>query len=227
MQVGTLDPQSPKLDWMTLICHDDYQASTLSLHIIPSRHHQLHKPSSQVHTPLSRPNTAVPTAIMTSYLPNLAHDNLSFYTIPLAFVVALAPRVFIANASKAATNKPASDKAKSPPSSSDQTVSDDSAVDSKTKARISRAGAAMNNSLQNLGIFAAAVTAGNAAGVGAGRMNALSMGYVGVRFAYNHIYIFQDLLPPVTRTAAYMTGVMLCMAMFVQAGMTMNARTLL
>ncbi|KAK0936604.1 hypothetical protein LTR29_011842 [Friedmanniomyces endolithicus] len=110
---------------------------------------------------------------MTSYLPNLAHDNLSFYTIPLAFVVALAPRVFIANASKAATNKPASDKAKSPPSSSDQTVSDDSAVDSKTKARISRAGAAMNNSLQNLGIFAAAVTAGNAAGVGAGRMNAL------------------------------------------------------
>ncbi|KAK0293195.1 hypothetical protein LTR91_008057 [Friedmanniomyces endolithicus] len=151
---------------------------------------------------------------MTSYLPNLAHDNLSFYTIPVAFIVALAPRVFITNASKVATNKPVSDKTKSPPPSSTQTVSsDDSAVDSKTQARIQRAGAAMNNSLQNMGIFAAAVTAGNAAGVGAGRMNALSLGY--------------DLLPPVTRTAAYMTGVMLCMAMFVQAGMTMNARTLL
>ncbi|TKA37916.1 hypothetical protein B0A54_10518 [Friedmanniomyces endolithicus] len=165
---------------------------------------------------------------MTSYLPNLAHDNLSFYTIPVVFIVALAPRVFITNASKVATNKPVSDKTKSPPPSSTQTVSsDDSAVDSKTQARIQRAGAAMNNSLQNMGIFAAAVTAGNAAGVGAGRMNALSLGYVGVRFAYNHVYIFQDLLPPVTRTAAYMTGVMLCMAMFVQAGMTMNARTLL
>ncbi|KAK1822416.1 hypothetical protein LTR12_003175 [Friedmanniomyces endolithicus] len=164
---------------------------------------------------------------MTSYLPNFANDNLSYYTVPLAFIVALAPRVFIANASKAATNKPVSDKAKSSPPSSNQPVSDNSAVDSKAKARIQRAGAAINNSLENMGIFAAAVTAGNAAGVGAGRMNALSIGYVGVRFAYNHIYIFQDLLPPVTRTLAYMTGVVLCMAMFVQAGMTMNARTLL
>ncbi|KAK1046212.1 hypothetical protein LTR33_015099 [Friedmanniomyces endolithicus] len=164
---------------------------------------------------------------MTSYLPNLARDNLSYYTIPIALVVALAPRMYAANAYKAATNKPVSEKVKTLPRSFNQIVSDDPAVDSKTKARILRAGAAVDNSLENLGIFAAAVTAGNAAGVGAGRMNALSMGYVGVRFAYNHIYIFQDLVPPPTRSLAYMTGALLCMAMFVQAGMAMNARTLL
>ncbi|KAK1067837.1 hypothetical protein LTR12_007639 [Friedmanniomyces endolithicus] len=116
---------------------------------------------------------------MTSYLPNLARDNLSYYTIPIALVVALAPRMYAANAYKAATNKPVSEKVKSLPRSFNQIVSDDPAVDSKTKSRILRAGAAVDNSLENLGIFAAAVTAGNAAGVGAGRMNALSIGYVG------------------------------------------------
>ncbi|KAK0354189.1 hypothetical protein LTR91_008890 [Friedmanniomyces endolithicus] len=113
---------------------------------------------------------------MTSYLPNLARDNLSYYTIPIALVVALAPRMYAANAYKAATNKPVSEKVKTLPRSFNQIVSDDPAVDSKTKARILRAGAAVDNSLENLGIFAAAVTAGNAAGVGAGRMNALRFG---------------------------------------------------
>ncbi|KAK1063667.1 hypothetical protein LTR74_009279 [Friedmanniomyces endolithicus] len=113
---------------------------------------------------------------MTSYLPNLARDNLSYYTIPIALVVALAPRMYAANAYKAATNKPVSEKVKSLPRSFNQIVSDDPAVDSKTKSRILRAGAAVDNSLENLGIFAAAVTAGNAAGVGAGRMNALRFG---------------------------------------------------
>ncbi|TKA64645.1 hypothetical protein B0A55_09348 [Friedmanniomyces simplex] len=164
---------------------------------------------------------------MTSYLPNLARDNLSFYTIPLALVVALAPRIFAANTYAAATKKPASDQVKTMPRSFSQIVSDDPAVDSKTKGRILRAGAAVDNSYENLGIFAAAVTAGNMAGVGVGRMKAMSIGYVVVRVAYNHIYIFQDLVPPPVRSVAYMTGALLCMAMFVQAGIAMNARTLL
>ncbi|TKA42080.1 hypothetical protein B0A55_12472, partial [Friedmanniomyces simplex] len=113
---------------------------------------------------------------MTSYLPNLARDNLSFYTIPLALVIALAPRIYAANTYAAATKKPASDQVKTMPRSFSQIVSDDPAVDSKTKGRILRAGAAVDNSYENLGIFAAAVTAGNMAGVGVGRMNAMSIG---------------------------------------------------
>ncbi|KAK5692578.1 hypothetical protein LTR97_010889 [Elasticomyces elasticus] len=164
---------------------------------------------------------------MASYLPNFVRDNVSFYTIPIALVIALAPRFYAANAYEAATKKPASDQVKINPRSFAQTVSEDQAVDSKTKGRILRAEAAISNSYENLGLFAAAVTAGNMSGVATSTMNGLSIGYIAVRFAYNHIYIFQDLVIPQLRSAAYLTGVGLCMAMFVQAGMAMNARVLL
>ncbi|KAK3110073.1 hypothetical protein LTR53_016012, partial [Teratosphaeriaceae sp. CCFEE 6253] len=87
--------------------------------------------------------------------------------------------------------------------------------------------AAIANSFENLGLFAAAVTAGNAAGLAPGTMNGLSLGYVAVRFAYNHIYIFNDVVPPIARTLSYFAGVGCCMAMFVQAGMAFNSRKLL
>ena len=71
------------------------------------------------------------------------------------------------------------------------------------------------------------MTAGNAAGLPAARMNALSIGYVAVRFVYNHIYIFNDLVPAAARSIAYFGGVGCCFALFIQAGQEFNKRTLL
>jgi len=42
---------------------------------------------------------------MASYLPDLSRDNISLYTIPAAFLIALAPRFYAASTYKAATNK--------------------------------------------------------------------------------------------------------------------------
>jgi len=72
---------------------------------------------------------------MTSYLPNLARDNISFYLIPAALVVALAPRLYAANTYKAATGGKR-EQNKQLPRSFAQQVTDDQALDSKTKGRV-------------------------------------------------------------------------------------------
>jgi len=156
---------------------------------------------------------------MASYLPDLSRDNISFYLIPAAWAIALMPRVFAANTYKKASNK---DMNTLQPRDFVKNVLEDQSVDSKTKGRIVRAEAAQANGFENLGLFAAAVAAGNAARLDASVMNGLSIGYVVSRFIYNHIYIFNDIVPPVVRSLTYMGGVGMCMALFVQAGTAMK-----
>ncbi|KAK5636748.1 hypothetical protein RRF57_012460 [Xylaria bambusicola] len=63
-------------------------------------------------------------------------------------------------------------------------------LDKDTVAQILRAEAACANGLEGLPIFAAAVIAGNSAGLSPLTLNALSVGYIASRIVYNYVYIF-------------------------------------
>lgn len=101
-------------------------------------------------------------------------------------------------------------------------ITSDPALDTTTRGRLLRAEAAQANNFENLGLFAAAVVAGTAAGLSPSTVNGCSLGYLAARFAYNHIYIFNDLVPPVLRTGAYFAGMGCVFALFVQAGWKVN-----
>ena len=60
------------------------------------------------------------------------------------------------------------------------------------KNKVIRSEAAHFNGFENLGLFAAAVTAGNIAGLDNSMLNYLSVGYLASRIAYNYIYIHND-----------------------------------
>jgi hypothetical protein len=58
-----------------------------------------------------------------------------------------------------------------------------------TKATIVRAEGAQQNGFENIGLFAAAVVIGNVAKLDNWTLNALSVGYLASRVAYNVLYI--------------------------------------
>ncbi|KAK5128365.1 hypothetical protein LTR85_003033 [Meristemomyces frigidus] len=162
---------------------------------------------------------------MASYLPNLARDNISLYTIPVAWVVAFMPRIYAISTYTSITKKDT--KAISlQPRDFIKIAADDQALDNKMTQRIIRAEAATSNGFENLGLFAAAVAAGNAAGLDVSTLNGITIAYIVSRVVYNHIYIFNDLVPSQARTVTFLGGVGMCMALFVQAGNRMK-RTLL
>ena len=73
------------------------------------------------------------------------------------------------------------------------------------KRRVIRAEAAHFNGLENIGLFAAAVTAGNFAGLDNQLLNYLSAGYLASRIVYNIVYIHGD----TTQLAMARTGLVL------------------
>ncbi|TKA32015.1 hypothetical protein B0A50_01261 [Salinomyces thailandicus] len=157
---------------------------------------------------------------MASYLPDLARDNISFYFVPAAWVLAMMPRFYAVSTYRAATKKSLDNNAVREWS---KTVSNDQALDSTTKGRILRAEAAQANGFENLGLFAAAIAAGNAAGLSPSLMNGLGGAWLASRFAYNHIYIYNDIVPSAARSLTYISGMGMCMAMFVMAGNKMRS----
>ena len=88
-----------------------------------------------------------------------------------------------------------------------------------------RAEAASANGFEALPFYAAAVTAGNAAGVSATVMNVLSVVWLVSRLVYNYVYIWyqatEQLGPeqPPLRFKVWSVGAMACMSMFVMAGL--------
>lgn len=88
-----------------------------------------------------------------------------------------------------------------------------------------RAEACSANGFEALPLFAAAVTAGNSAGVSALTMNVLSIGWLASRVLYTYVYIwYQDteklaLGQAPLRFKVWATGAMICMSMFVLAGL--------
>lgn len=150
-------------------------------------------------------------------LPNPLRENLSFYTIPLAWVIALSPRFYGARKYSEATEGGDLD-IRNPRAFSDEVAADDSLKES-TRNRIMRAEAAMDNGFEFLGLFAAAVCAGNVARLENRWLNGLSWGWLGSRVVYNLIYVNNETKALAkARAGVYMAGMGMVFALFVQAG---------
>jgi uncharacterized MAPEG superfamily protein len=94
----------------------------------------------------------------------------------------------------------------------------------KTLRRISRAKAATANGFETLGLYAAAVVAGNVAGVATERMNQLTLGYLLSRVVYIYTYVrLQDnaRLAPL-RPLVWLAGVGIVTTLYVLAGKALN-----
>ena len=153
---------------------------------------------------------------MASHLPDLNSDNISLLTIPWAWVVSLVPRLYGRWLYYKAKNQ---DMDVVHPRAWAASIASDPALDSMTKGRIVRCEAAMNNGHENIGLFAAAVVAGNAAGLNTRLLNTLSLGYVASRLAFNVVYVWQDTyLKSTLRPVTYFVGVGMYFTLFVKAG---------
>jgi uncharacterized MAPEG superfamily protein len=71
-------------------------------------------------------------------------------------------------------------------------LKDDQTLDKKTKDQIIRAEGAQQNGFENLGLFAAAIVAGNIAKLDNSTLNYLSGGYLASRVIYTVLYINND-----------------------------------
>ncbi|MCJ1285383.1 hypothetical protein MMC26_004723 [Xylographa opegraphella] len=142
--------------------------------------------------------------------------NFSLYTIPAAWVLALVPHAY---ATQLYDSKSAHKFDLTQPRSLAGKVADDQTLDAATKNRVIRAEGAQQNGFENIGLFAAAVVAGNVAGVDNWWLNALSGGYLVSRVVYNVIYINNESVALAnTRTGVFLSGVGMCMTLFVMAG---------
>ncbi|QDS76246.1 hypothetical protein FKW77_001055 [Venturia effusa] len=138
--------------------------------------------------------------------------NFSFYTIPAAWVLSIAPHFYAASlGGKKFDNR--NPRTYIPSLASDQTF------DQTTKNTIIRAEGAQQNGFENLGIFAAAVLAGNYAKLDNETLNWLSMGYLGSRVVYNFLYInnTSDVMAN-ARTVSFLSGIGIIFTLFVKSG---------
>ncbi|KAK7959056.1 uncharacterized protein PG986_003910 [Apiospora aurea] len=146
----------------------------------------------------------------------LIEQNVSYYTIPAAMLMGLTPRVatlgwygrfFHAQYPRGLPD--------------DIQLLPGNAVSPRVRARLLRADAAMQNAVENLPLFAAAVVAANAShGLSAAELNACCFGYLGLRALYMAFYVFwQDspAFPALTRTFIWAMGVAVEMYLFVLA----------
>lgn len=75
-------------------------------------------------------------------------------------------------------------------------------------------------------MFAAAVVAGNMAGLGASTLNTLSGGYLVSRVLYNLIYISNETPAAAnTRSIVFVSGIGMIMTLFVKAGNALSQRS--
>ncbi|KAI0870555.1 hypothetical protein GGS24DRAFT_504639 [Hypoxylon argillaceum] len=144
-----------------------------------------------------------------------AEKNLSYFTIPVALITALWPRNY------SAFQGPGQ-KYFDP--SNPRTFAarlEKSDLDKETVARILRAESASANGFEGLPLFAAAVVAGNSAGLSPVALNSLTFAYILSRVAYNWVYIFlsenRNLAP--IRTPVWFVGAISTLTLFVKAGL--------
>jgi uncharacterized MAPEG superfamily protein len=89
----------------------------------------------------------------------------------------------------------------------------------KTLRRIQRARAATANGFETLGLYAAAVVAGNAAGLPVQRLNALALAYLVSRVVYNYVYVvvLDNARLAALRAAIWVSGIGIIFGFFVSA----------
>ncbi|PSS16500.1 hypothetical protein M430DRAFT_19488 [Amorphotheca resinae ATCC 22711] len=144
-------------------------------------------------------------------------SNYSLYTIPAAWVVALAPHAVTLALAKSID--------KTAPRTYAKSLESDQTLDKATKAKIHRCEGAQTNGFENIGLFAAAVIAGNIAGLPAETLNTLSGGYILSRIVYNYIYITGTTEAMASaRTLAFFAGIGQVFALFIKSGNALRNR---
>lgn len=165
---------------------------------------------------------------------NLTNQQ-SFYTVPAAWVLSIAPHFYAASlGGKSFDNRS--------PRTYLSSVKDTQALDATTKQRIIRAEGAQQNGFENVGLFAAAVVAANSMGflhyhclfivrrtranhgslvakVDNWTLNALSGGYLVSRLVYNLIYVNNESESLANaRTATFLSGIGMIFTLFIKSG---------
>ncbi|KAJ4415141.1 hypothetical protein N0V82_007511 [Gnomoniopsis sp. IMI 355080] len=138
--------------------------------------------------------------------------NYSLYTIPAAWVVAIAPHFYAASlGGKTFDNRS--------PRTYTSSLKDTQSLDAATKQRIIRAEGAQQNGFENVGLFAAAVVAANIAKVDNWTLNALSGGYLVSRVLYNLVYINNESESMANaRSATFLSGIGMIFTLFIKSG---------
>lgn len=116
----------------------------------------------------------------------LSKTNISLYTLPVGWILCLLPRFYAAYLFTTTTSKRLDMIL---PRALAARATSDPALTSATRDRIVRAEAAQANGLENVGYFAAAVVAGNVAGLSKGLLNSLSVGFLVSRGLYSWMYV--------------------------------------
>ncbi|KAH9893684.1 hypothetical protein F4778DRAFT_748166 [Xylariomycetidae sp. FL2044] len=145
-------------------------------------------------------------------------QNVSYLTIPAVFVVTMYPRFL----NLSSPGRKFFD-GRNPRTFPDRLEKSD--LDKRTQQRLLRCEACTANGFEGLPLFAAAVTAGNAAGLSAAFMNTVAVGYLVSRVAFTYIYVWaqEDAASGVEkyRTLVWLVGVGLLMSAFVKAGLNL------
>lgn len=150
----------------------------------------------------------------------LTKTNISLYTLPISWILCLLPRFYAAHLYVSRTSKPLDLLL---PRALAARASADPALQHATRDRIVRAEAAQANGLENVGYFAAAVVAGNVAGLSKGLINCLSVGYLLSRGLYSWLYVVGDTKGmAIARTGVFFGGQGLIWALFILAGNQMQ-----
>ncbi|KAH8594401.1 hypothetical protein B0O99DRAFT_513659 [Bisporella sp. PMI_857] len=146
----------------------------------------------------------------------MSSSNYSFYAVPVAWALAMAPHAYAMNAA------PKTFDIRSPRSYEDD-LKKDQTIDQATRNKIIRADAASKNGFENLAFFATGVLAGNLAGLPPSTLNALSAGYLASRIIYNLIYINNTTEGLANaRSVVWLAGVGQIFALFIKAGMILK-----
>ncbi|KAI1659842.1 hypothetical protein F4813DRAFT_352130 [Daldinia decipiens] len=134
----------------------------------------------------------------------LKENNISWWTVPFAFVLALFPRIYFGIlGSGSGVYDPKN------PRRFVQSVRKSTALNNVTAARIERSEYALNNAFENLPLFAVAVLAANVGQLDLETRNLLSLLYLAIRILYTWVYIWGQenrCLHPLTRTAVWFCG---------------------
>jgi uncharacterized MAPEG superfamily protein len=150
----------------------------------------------------------------------LAQTNISMYTLPISWILCLAPRLYAAYSYTTLSSKPIDLLL---PRALAARATAEPSLTTAERDRIVRAEAAQANGLENVGFFAAAVVAANVAGVSKLVLNSLSLAYLVSRALYNWLYVVGDKKSlALARTVVFFAGQGILFSLCILAGNRMR-----
>ncbi|KAK4189549.1 hypothetical protein QBC35DRAFT_430438 [Podospora australis] len=147
----------------------------------------------------------------------LSSTNLSYYTIPVAFFLCMAPNAY-------AMKLAGKNYDIAHPRRTEEFCAKDTSLDKATVNKISRAKAASANGFETISLYAASIVAANAAKMPITKLNKLAVGYCVSRAVYNYVYVgLQDNRKLAgLRPFVWFAGIWIVMTLFVGAGNALN-----